>query len=121
MDGVLSDQVDHVLSKVGYYLDESRNWALDVVELERAYQAAKDKSDIKAIVVINPGNPTGQVVTRENLEAVIKFAAEKKLFVFADEVSLFRVLIITDKSIISRFISRMFMLKGQLSTASRRL
>merc|ERR1711892_1141798 len=36
--------------------------------------------------VINPGNPTGQVLTRENLEAVIKFAAEKELFVFADEV-----------------------------------
>ena len=48
--------------------------------------ATKDKSDIKAIVIINPGNPTGQVLTRENIEAVIKFAAEKKLFVFADEV-----------------------------------
>ena len=34
-------------------------------------------------------NPTGQVLTRENLEAVIKFAADKKLLVFADEVSLF--------------------------------
>jgi alanine transaminase len=56
--------------------------------LERAYLSAKDKSDIKAIVVINPGNPTRQVLTRDNLEAVIKFAAEKKLFVFADEVSL---------------------------------
>ena len=62
---------------------------MDPAELERAYQAAKDKSDIKAIVVINPGNPTGQVVTRDNLEAVIKFAADKKLLVFADEVSLF--------------------------------
>ena len=57
-----------------------------MAELERSYQAAKETSDIKAIVVINPGNPTGQVLTRENLEAVIKFAAEKKLFVFADEV-----------------------------------
>merc|ERR1712241_1241147 len=72
--------------QVGYYLDESRNWALDVAELERAYNASKDKSDIKAIVIINPGNPTGQVLTRDNIEAVIKFAAEKKLFVFADEV-----------------------------------
>ena len=61
-------------------------WALDVAELERSYQAAKDKSDIKAIVIINPGNPTGQVLSRDNIEAVIKFAAEKKLFVFADEV-----------------------------------
>ena len=60
---------------------------MDVTKLERAYKAAKDTSDIKAIVVIIiPGNPTGQVLKRENLEAVIKFAAEKKLFVFADEV-----------------------------------
>jgi len=77
---------EYNMDQVGYYLDESRNWAMDVAELERAYQAAKDTSDIKAIVVINPGNPTGQVLTRENLEAVIKFAVEKKLFVFADEV-----------------------------------
>merc|ERR1712042_133777 len=77
---------EYNMDQVGYYLNESKNWAMDVAELERAYQAAKDTSDIKAIVVINPGNPTGQVLTRENLEAIIKFAAEKKLFVFADEV-----------------------------------
>ena len=82
-----------VICQVGYYLDESRTWALDVAELERAYQAAKDKSDIKAIVVINPGNPTGQVLTRDNLEAVIKFAAEKKLFEFADEVRVCSVIL----------------------------
>ena len=57
--------------------------------MERAYDAAKEKSDIKAIVLINPGNPTGQVLTRENIEAVVKFCAEKKLFVFADEVTNF--------------------------------
>merc|ERR1711872_1021447 len=77
---------EYNMDQVGYYLDEARNWALDVAELERAYQAAKEKCDIKALVVINPGNPTGQVLTRENVEGVIKFAAEKKLFVFADEV-----------------------------------
>ena len=77
---------DDINLQVGYYLDESRNWALDVAELERSYNASKDKSEIKAIVIINPGNPTGQVLTRDNIEAVIKFAAEKKLFVFADEV-----------------------------------
>lgn len=40
------------------------------------------------IVVINPGNPTGQVLTRENIEAIIRFAYSNKLFIFADEVSL---------------------------------
>lgn len=77
---------EYNMDQVGYYLAEERNWALDVSELERAYDAAKEKSDIKAIVLINPGNPTGQVLTRENIEAVVKFCAEKKLFVFADEV-----------------------------------
>lgn len=77
---------EYDMDQVGYYLDESKGWSLDVAELERAYNAAKDKSEIKAIVIINPGNPTGQVQSRDNIEAVIKFAAEKKLFVFADEV-----------------------------------
>ena len=76
------------MDQVGYYLDEAKGWSLDVAELERAYNAAKDKSEIKAIVIINPGNPTGQVQSRDNIEAVIKFAAEKKLFVFCDNYCL---------------------------------
>merc|ERR1712012_299753 len=74
------------MEQVGYYLVEERGWALDLAELERSYQAAKDKCDVKAIVVINPGNPTGQVLSRANIEAVVRFAESKKLFVFADEV-----------------------------------
>ena len=113
---------EYDMDQVGYYLDEAKGWSLDVAELERAYNAAKDKSDIKAIVVINPGNPTGQVQNRDNIEAVIKFAAEKKLFVFADEV------ISTDEqirgqnvfSIYARFTSTMFMPRDLSSTASRR-
>jgi len=77
---------EYNMAQVGYYLDEARNWALDVAELERSYQAAKDSCNIRAIVIINPGNPTGQVLTRDNVEQVIKFAADKKLFIFADEV-----------------------------------
>ena len=42
--------------------------------------------DPKAIVIINPGNPTGSVLSRENIENVVKFAHREKLFVFADEV-----------------------------------
>ena len=107
--------------QVGYYLDEARNWALDPAELERSYQAAKEKSDIKAIVVINPGNPTGQVLTRENLEAVIKFAAEKKLFVFADEVRVACVLWSSwSRVTFVRSINKMFMPRVAPSTASRK-
>lgn len=37
-------------------------------------------------MVINPGNPTGQVLSRDNIEEIIKFAYKERLFIFADEV-----------------------------------
>lgn len=37
-------------------------------------------------MVINPGNPTGQVLTRQNIEDIIKFAHKNRLFLLADEV-----------------------------------
>ncbi|KAL8594886.1 hypothetical protein ACOMHN_038449 [Nucella lapillus] len=69
-----------------YYLDEEKHWGLDVSELERAFNEAKDKCLPRAICVINPGNPTGQVLTKENIENVIKFAHKHHLFLLADEV-----------------------------------
>merc|ERR1711970_807735 len=78
---------EYNMSQVGYYLDEDRNWALDTNELERSIKEAKEKCDVRAIVVINPGNPTGQVLTRDNIVDIIKFAHREKLFIFADEVS----------------------------------
>ncbi|KOB72825.1 Alanine aminotransferase [Operophtera brumata] len=75
---------EYGLAQVGYYLDEDNNWGLDVKELERAIADAD--CNVRALVVINPGNPTGQVLTRQNIEEVIKFAHKHKLFLFADEV-----------------------------------
>ena len=40
----------------------------------------------RVLVVINPGNPTGQVLTRKNIENVIRFAHKHHLFLLADEV-----------------------------------
>ena len=74
------------MALVSYYLDESKNWGLDVKELERSINEAKKTSNPRAIVIINPGNPTGQVLSRENIEEIIKFAYKEKLFIFADEV-----------------------------------
>ncbi|CAH1398728.1 unnamed protein product [Nezara viridula] len=71
---------------IGYYLDEASNWSLSLAELERALSAAKEHCEPRAIVVINPGNPTGQVLTRKNIEEIIKFAHKEKLFILADEV-----------------------------------
>lgn len=74
------------MAQIGYYLDESKNWGLDVNELQRSIDEARKTSAVRAIVIINPGNPTGQVLSRQNIEEVIKFAHKEKLFIFADEV-----------------------------------
>jgi alanine transaminase len=75
------------LGQVGYFLNEENKWALDISELERSYEEAKNKYDIRVIVVINPGNPTGQVLTKKNIEEIIKFAHKHHLFIMADEVN----------------------------------
>ena len=55
-------------------------------ELERAYEESLERCDPKAICIINPGNPTGQVLSLENIQQIIKWAYEKRLFILADEV-----------------------------------
>ncbi|KAK6731854.1 hypothetical protein RB195_007983 [Necator americanus] len=74
------------LGQVGYYLNEEKNWSLEESELERAYQESLKKFDTQVLCVINPGNPTGQVLSRENIESIIKFAHRHNLFLMADEV-----------------------------------
>jgi aspartate/methionine/tyrosine aminotransferase len=44
-----------------YYLDEAHEWALTRDELDRCWKEADATTAVRAIVVINPGNPTGQV------------------------------------------------------------
>lgn len=74
------------MNQVGYYLNEEKQWGLDIPELKRALEESKKECFPRALVVINPGNPTGQVLTRDNIQNIIKFAHENHLFIFADEV-----------------------------------
>ncbi|XP_050843674.1 alanine aminotransferase 2, partial [Serinus canaria] len=73
-------------AQVNYYLAEERCWALDVAELRRALAEGRRRCNPRALCIINPGNPTGQVQSRECIEQVIRFAYEEKLFLLADEV-----------------------------------
>ena len=41
---------------------------------------------MRAIVVINPGNPTGNLLSDENLLDIAKFCADEKLLLISDEV-----------------------------------
>lgn len=77
---------EYGIGQIGYYLDESTNWGLDIKELQRAVDEARSTHAIRGLVVINPGNPTGQVLTRQNIEDIIKFAHKEKLVLLADEV-----------------------------------
>jgi aspartate/methionine/tyrosine aminotransferase len=72
---------------VGYYLDESQGWKLSRELLDEAYASAESMGiKVKAICVINPGNPTGAVLDAENIRMVIRFAQEHNLSILADEV-----------------------------------
>lgn len=73
--------------RVDYYLEESTGWKLNLQELERAYQKAQDEGTrVKAICVINPGNPTGSVLDEANINMVLNFARTHQLSILADEV-----------------------------------
>eukprot|EP00419_Tripos_fusus_P062242 CAMPEP_0172915998 /NCGR_PEP_ID=MMETSP1075-20121228/195352_1 /TAXON_ID=2916 /ORGANISM="Ceratium fusus, Strain PA161109" /LENGTH=502 /DNA_ID=CAMNT_0013775181 /DNA_START=73 /DNA_END=1580 /DNA_ORIENTATION=+ len=72
---------------VGYFLDEQAGWNINVDELQRAAAEFRKRGGVlRAIVVINPGNPTGQVLSQASMEAVIHFAEQESLVILADEV-----------------------------------
>ncbi|KXK44618.1 MAG: aminotransferase [Chlorobi bacterium OLB5] len=74
-------------SQIGYYLDEANSWQLNEEILTKSLNDAKARGiDPVAIVVINPGNPTGAVLTLENIKMIISFAKKHKLAIMADEV-----------------------------------
>jgi alanine transaminase len=72
---------------VPYYLNEESNWSTDVGGMRSALDEARNKGiDVRAVVVINPGNPTGGSLGSKDISAVLELAAEAKLVVLADEV-----------------------------------
>jgi alanine transaminase len=73
--------------KVGYYLDEKNKWNLNIEELERSLKDALQKGiTVVAFVLINPGNPTGSVLTKQTVRDVVKFCSKNNLVLLADEV-----------------------------------
>jgi alanine-synthesizing transaminase len=66
---------------VHYRCDEQADWNPDIADLR-----AKVSDRTKAIVVINPNNPTGAVYSRAMLEDIVRVAREHELIIFADEI-----------------------------------
>ena len=74
---------------VPYYLDEAHSWGMTTTELERSMNEMKSKTpgiDIRALCVINPGNPTGQCLTVPQMKDIVEFCHKNKLVLLADEV-----------------------------------
>ena len=75
-----------VLAKVGarpnrYALDEARDWEPDLDQLARSISR-----DTRALILINPNNPTGAVYSRPTLEAIAEIARRHNLVIFSDEI-----------------------------------
>lgn len=72
---------------VGYYLDEENHWQLNEEILLDSYNRAITSGvNPVAITVINPGNPTGAVLSYDNIKMIINFARKHNLSILADEV-----------------------------------
>lgn len=74
------------LYELGYQLNEKKNWTFNKKQLEKSIAEAQCHSVPRVIVAVNPGNPTGQVFSRQNVTEIIKFAHKEKLFILADEI-----------------------------------
>ena len=66
---------------VHYLCDESDGWNPDLVDLE-----SKITGRTKALIVINPNNPTGAVYSRDLLTRLVDIAREHQLLLLADEI-----------------------------------
>ena len=64
-----------------YICDEANEWNPDLKDMR-----SKITPNTRAIVVINPNNPTGAVYSDETLKAIIQLAREHQLIIFADEI-----------------------------------
>ncbi len=66
---------------VHYLCDEQADWNPDLADIEK-----KITERTKAIVIINPNNPTGAVYDRDVLERIVEIARVHQLIIFADEI-----------------------------------
>ncbi|MGL3149888.1 pyridoxal phosphate-dependent aminotransferase [Microbacterium sp. A82] len=66
---------------VHYICDEQNGWAPDLEDIR-----SRVTPQTKAIVIINPNNPTGAVYSREVLEGLVQIARENELLILSDEI-----------------------------------
>ncbi|XP_064010525.1 alanine aminotransferase 1-like [Pogoniulus pusillus] len=70
---------------VPYQLAEERGWAVDVDMVRQELRRAQARCHPKVLCVVNPGDPTGHVLSRQNMVDIIQLVAEENLLLLADE------------------------------------
>lgn len=66
---------------VHYICDEQAEWYPDIADIK-----SKVTEHTKAIVIINPNNPTGALYPKELLQEIVEIAREHQLIIFSDEI-----------------------------------
>ena len=66
---------------IHYLCDESNDWNPSIEDIE-----SKITAKTKALVLINPNNPTGAVYTKDTVLQIIRLAEKYKLILFSDEI-----------------------------------
>ena len=74
------------LRSVPYFLQEDSLWGFDIDKLTESLKTCQDVCRPRALVVINPGNPTGQCLSYSQQKEIIGFCHENNLLLLADEV-----------------------------------
>lgn len=70
-----------------YYLLEEKGWSIDAESIEKVIKEYAAKGiKAKILVLINPGNPTGAILSREIIADILKIAAKYGIVVISDEV-----------------------------------
>lgn len=73
--------------EVPYYLDEENGWQISINDVKESLKNAKEKGvNVRAMVIINPGNPTGQVFNENTIKDLVRFCYDNRLAIIADEV-----------------------------------
>jgi alanine transaminase len=73
---------------IPYYLDETNEWSTSVNEIRSTLEKTRQegKTQPKALVIINPGNPTGALLDRKTQDEIVDLCEQYNLVLLADEV-----------------------------------
>lgn len=74
---------------LGYYLEEETGWSTSAAGIQKTiddYRKAHPNGRVRGLVVINPGNPTGQIMDAKDMADVVDLCEKEGIVLLADEV-----------------------------------